>query len=166
MRLLPSVPVSTIPYHRRSEKSSENPKKKEVSEQNCGRFMDCPKISRNIHSHTGIVLLVSEKCVFRSQIFEENVLNRSCKTRKNVFQQNCSTRAIAATTDSQQQSNRTLSNTFSNISLETALESGCLRGKGSAAVRTEKRQNPRQYRDFSVTYRLLTCGKIRRDKKS
>ena len=58
------------------------------------------------------------------------------------------------------------SNTFSNISLETALESGCLRGKDFAAIRTEKRQNPRQYRGFGVTYRLLSCGKVRRGKKS
>lgn len=52
------------------------------------------------------------------------------------------------------------------ISLETALESGCLRGKDFAAVRTEKRPNPRQHRGFGVTYRLLSCGKVRRGKKS
>lgn len=33
--------------------------------------MDCPKISRNIHFHTGIVLLDSEKCVFLLADFKE-----------------------------------------------------------------------------------------------
>ena len=47
--------------------------------------MDCPKISRNIHFHAGIVLLDSEKCVFHPRIFKKNVLNCSCKTRKNVL---------------------------------------------------------------------------------
>ena len=33
--------------------------------------MDCPKISRNIHSHTGIVLLNFKKCVFLLADFKE-----------------------------------------------------------------------------------------------
>lgn len=47
--------------------------------------MDCSKISRNIHAHTDIILLNSEKCVFCLHIFKKNVLNCSCKTQKNVL---------------------------------------------------------------------------------
>lgn len=47
--------------------------------------MDCQKISRNIHSHTGIILLDSEKCVFTREFSKKNVLNCSCKTQKNVL---------------------------------------------------------------------------------
>ena len=33
--------------------------------------MDCPKISRNIHSHTDIILLNFKKCVFLLADFKE-----------------------------------------------------------------------------------------------